>query len=97
VDRLWPRGLRKDQAHVDVWLREVAPSTGLRKWFGHDPSRWEEFRERFYSELDRNPVVGELRRQARGNVTLLFGARETCYNNAEALREYLQSRPPNRH
>ena len=91
VDRLWPRGLRKDEARIDHWLKEIAPSTALRKWFGHDPARWEEFRRRYFAELDgRAPVVEELRKRTqRTLVTLVYGAKDQIHNNAAALKDYL--------
>jgi uncharacterized protein YeaO (DUF488 family) len=94
VDRLWPRGLRKDQARLDGWLKEIAPSTALRKWFGHDPARWEEFRRRYFAELDGcAPVVEEARQWTqRGRVTLVYGARDETHNHAVALQEYLRRR-----
>ena len=94
VDRLWPRGLRKDQARIECWLKEIAPSTALRKWFGHDPTRWEEFRRRYFAELDgRAPIVEELReRTQQGLVTLVYGARDETHNHAVALQEYLRRR-----
>lgn len=95
VDRLWPRGVRKSGARIERWLKEVAPSTALRKWFGHDPAKWEEFRKRYFAELDeRAPVVEELYRQAKqGPVTLVYGARDETYNHAAALKDYLGRRP----
>ena len=92
VDRLWPRGLSKDAAKVDLWLKEVAPSTGLRKWFGHDPAKWEEFRRRYFAELDAAAeAIESLRRLAKGRrVTLVHGARDTEHNDAVALLEYLR-------
>jgi len=96
VDRLWPRGLTKEAARVDLWARELAPSHGLRRWFGHDPSRWEEFRRRYREELQRPEVqeaLAELVKRARaGNVTLLFGARDERHNNAVVLAEVLRDR-----
>jgi uncharacterized protein YeaO (DUF488 family) len=94
VDRLWPRGLSKEKAEVDVWLKEVAPSDELRKWFGHEAGKWDEFRRRYFAELDANEAaVTELRKEVgRGNATLLFGTKETEHNNAVALREYLKGR-----
>jgi len=94
IDRLWPRGLAKADAAVDHWLRELAPSAGLRRWFGHDPARWDEFRRRYFAELGAEPATGalaELHALIAGPrpVTLLYGAREEEYNNAVALREYL--------
>jgi uncharacterized protein YeaO (DUF488 family) len=92
VDRIWPRGLSKERAAVDLWLKEIAPSRDLRRWFGHDPSRWQEFKRRYFRELSHEEEpLNELRSQARKNtVTLLFGTREERYNNAEALKEYLR-------
>lgn len=91
VDRLWPRGLTKEKAAIDVWLKEVSPSNELRKWYGHDPEKWDEFRRRFGAELDANPeAVAELRAELKkGRATLLFSSKETEINNAMALREYL--------
>ena len=98
VDRLWPRGLTREAAQVDHWLRELAPSNELRKWFGHDPERWDEFRRR-YAEALQTPAataaVDELRNLigAHPVVTLLYAARDTTHNNAEALRLWLESGP----
>jgi len=91
VDRLWPRGVRKSDAAIDRWLKEVAPSTGLRRWFGHDPSRWEEFRRRYRAELSRNTaLVDELRALARkGRLTLVYAARDEVHNEAVMLRDVL--------
>ncbi len=94
VDRIWPRGLGKDSARVDDWLKDVAPSTALRKWFGHDPKKWNEFRRRYFRELDASPAVvtrlGALARRRR--VTLLFAAKDIEHNNAVALKAYLGRR-----
>jgi uncharacterized protein YeaO (DUF488 family) len=93
VDRLWPRGLKKDEARIDHWLKEVAPSTELRRWFGHDPARWDEFRSRYAAELRANPsALDELRRLLRGPgvATLLFSAHDAEHNNAVALAEILE-------
>ncbi|MDZ7829942.1 MAG: DUF488 domain-containing protein [Halofilum sp. (in: g-proteobacteria)] len=92
VDRVWPRGLRRADAAIDAWMREIAPSTELRKWFGHDPARWDEFRRRYHAELDARPeLVAELRdRVAQGTVTLCYAARDREHNNAVALKEYLE-------
>ena len=91
VDRLWPRGLRKSDAAIDRWLKELAPSTELRKWFGHDPARWEEFRRRYRAELsDKCALIDELRKLARDRpVTLLFAAHDEQHNQAVVLRELL--------
>ena len=93
VDRLWPRGIRRAEAQVDRWLKDIGPSTALRKWFGHDPARWDEFKRRYFEELDqKGAVVKELRTTAAGQtITLLFGATDTRCNNAVCLREYLES------
>ncbi len=94
VDRVWPRGLSKEKVQADKWLKEAAPSTELRKWFGHDPEKWDEFRERYSAELDDKPeLVEELREEIRSStVTLLYSAKDTEHNQAVALRDYLQSR-----
>lgn len=91
VDALWPRGVSKDALQAEAWLKAVAPSTALRKWFGHDPARWEGFRKRYLAELDANPdAVAELRAHlGHGPVTLLYGARDQEHNNAVVLRDYL--------
>lgn len=93
VDRIWPRGLSKESAHVDEWLKDVAPTTELRAWFGHDPDRFAEFEARYRAELQGNPAVGLLRDILRTHqqVTLLFGARDTEHNQAVVLRDYLQA------
>ena len=92
VDRLWPRGLKKEAARLDDWLKEIAPSNELRKWFGHDPDRWEEFKVRYFHELERqNEAINKIREKASSStVTLLFAARDETHNNAVALREYLE-------
>jgi len=97
VDRLWPRGLTKQAARIDLWLKEIAPSAKLRKWFGHDPSKWSEFRKRYFRELEENhDTLAELENIVRkGRVTLVFGARDEEHNNAVALKEYLASRHSN--
>ncbi|PTN12760.1 uncharacterized protein YeaO (DUF488 family) [Nitrosomonas aestuarii] len=93
VDRLWPRGLSKQAAKVDVWIKEIAPSSELRRWYGHDPNKWTEFRNRYTAELRANPcpvetVLAEVR---EGIVTFLYSAKETRMNNATALRDYIAS------
>ena len=94
VDRLWPRGIDKKKLRLDFWYKDVAPSSQLRKWFSHDPARWDEFRRRYFAELNSNPAVwsplAELARN--GNVTLLYSAKDEKHNNAEALRDYLESK-----
>jgi uncharacterized protein YeaO (DUF488 family) len=93
VDRLWPRGLKKEDAVLDLWVKELAPSTALRQWFGHEPVRWEGFRHRYATELDA--VADHWRplaeRAARRRVTLLYGARDEEHNNAVALKAYLDN------
>jgi uncharacterized protein YeaO (DUF488 family) len=94
VERLWPRGVAKANLHVEAWLKDVAPSTDLRKWFGHDPARWDEFRRRYRDELDAHahawqPIVTAAR---RGRVTLVYSAHDTEHNNAVALKEYVEAR-----
>ena len=91
VDRLWPRGLTKEKARVDLWLKDVAPSTELRKWFAHDPAKWAEFRLRYREELKRNKEqVSLLRREAaKGTVTLVYGAKDQEHNEAVILQKLL--------
>ena len=92
VDRLWPRGLAKEKLACDLWLKEIAPSPGLRRWFGHVPERWQEFRRRYIAELDKQPeLVEQLREQARKTpLTLLYAARDETHNQAVVLKEYLE-------
>ena len=92
IDRLWPRGISREQAKLDAWDRELPPSTKLRKWFAHDPSRFEEFRRRYIEELrDQRPRLTELRRRARsGTLTLVYSARDTEHNDAVVLAEVLR-------
>jgi uncharacterized protein YeaO (DUF488 family) len=91
VDGLWPRGISKQQARLDGWWRTLAPGKGLRQWFAHDPSRWEGFKERYFTELDaKHEALSALAETYRGGrLTLLFAARDPVHNNAVALREYL--------
>lgn len=91
VDRLWPRGVSKQRAQLDEWLRDIAPSTELRKWYSHDPARWEEFRERYQAELEENrETLDRLAEQARGQtLTLLYAARDDKHNSAEVVKRYL--------
>ena len=94
VDRLWPRGLAKADAAIDLWLKEVAPSAELRRWFGHDPEKWEEFRRRYRDELDGNAeAIEELRRVIAGKdkVMLLYAAHDDEHNNAVVLLDYLKA------
>jgi uncharacterized protein YeaO (DUF488 family) len=93
VDRLWPRGIGKDKLRVNAWLKDVAPSTELRKWFGHDPTKWSEFRRQYFSELKTNPNAWRpiVEAERRGAVTLLYGANDETHNNAVALCEFLKA------
>ncbi len=93
VDRLWPRGVSREEAHVHAWLKEIAPSAELRRWFGHDPDKWDAFRRRYLEELENNPAaVEELKRQiGQSTATLLYGARDTEHNNALVLRDFIDS------
>lgn len=95
VDRIWPRGMTREQVQADQWLKEIAPSSSLRRWFGHDRGRWDEFRPRYLLELDAHPErVEPLRADAaQGRVTLLYAARDTECNHAVALRDYLLAQP----
>jgi len=94
IDRLWPRGLKKEDAQIDEWLKEIAPSNELRKWFNHDPNKWSEFKKKFFTELlgKRDMVEGIINTARKGTVTLLFGSKEERFNNAVALKEYIDSR-----
>lgn len=94
VDRVWPRGLSKESVQADSWLKDLAPSTELRKWFGHDPEKWDEFKKRYFQELDENAeLVDELLDKAGSNtVTLLFAAKDEEHNQAVALAEYVRDR-----
>lgn len=91
VDRLWPRGLAKDAAAIDEWLKDAGPSTDLRRWFGHDPARFDEFADRYRAELEDSDTLAELRARCREHpvVTLLYGARDTRHNQAVVLRDLL--------
>jgi uncharacterized protein YeaO (DUF488 family) len=92
VERLWPRGLTKERADVDLWLKDVAPSPELRKWFGHDPARWEQFQERYRRELRKQEDAVQLLKQKakQGSVTLVYAARDEEHNGALALKRFLQ-------
>ena len=91
VDRLWPRGLTKAKANVDLWFKDIAPSTELRKWFGHDPAKWEEFKKRYRVELEANDEQVSLLQQEvkKGTVTLVYGAKDEEHNEAVVLKELL--------
>ncbi len=94
IDRLWPRGLKKEDARIDEWIKEIAPSNELRKWFGHDPKKWGEFKKRFFTELHgkQGVVDGIISAARKGTVTLLFGSKEERFNNAVALKEYIDAK-----
>ena len=94
VDKLWPRGVSKDKAELDMWLKEVAPSDDLRKWFSHDPGKWKEFKERYFKELDqKTEYVDQIIERAEDNdVTLLYAAKDEEYNNAVVLMEYVKNK-----
>jgi uncharacterized protein YeaO (DUF488 family) len=98
IDRLWPRGVSRERARLDGWERDLAPSTELRKWFGHDPDRFAEFRRRYIDELrEQRPLLTELRRRARsGRLTLIHAARDTEHNDAVVLAEVLRRGLPQR-
>lgn len=90
VDRLWPRGLSKVDAKVDLWLKEIAPSTELRKWFGHDPEKWKDFQSKYKTELKGNPALAELKAAVKdAKATLLFAAKDEDHNNAVVLKQIL--------
>jgi len=91
VDRIWPRGIKKDK--IDIWLKDIAPSNELRKWYNHDPNKWEEFKRRYFDELDKNLKINELLQLIRKNenITLLY-ASKSPYNNAIALKEYIEKK-----
>ena len=93
VERLWPRGIKKEALHLDAWMKDVAPSTELRKWFNHDPERWNEFRNRYFAELAANPESWRaLLENAPGRLTLVYSSHDQEHNNAVALREYLEKK-----
>jgi uncharacterized protein YeaO (DUF488 family) len=94
VDRVWPRGVGKEEARLDEWCREIAPSDELRRWYGHAPEKWPEFRRRYFAELaEKEEIVAELVQKVRGEgLTLVFGARDEEHNNAVVLKEYLEMR-----
>jgi uncharacterized protein YeaO (DUF488 family) len=94
VERLWPRGVSKDAARIDLWVKTLAPSTGLRRWYGHDPRRWPEFRSRYLAELETQAeaVQALLKEIERGPVTFVYASRETRHNSATVLKAYLEGR-----
>lgn len=94
IDHLWPRGVKKEAAAIDEWLKDIAPSTDLRKWFSHDPNKWDEFRGRYFMELDKNrETVAKLAKKMKAEtVTLVYASKEERFNNAVALKEYVETR-----
>jgi uncharacterized protein YeaO (DUF488 family) len=94
VERLWPRGMKKDALHMDGWYKNLAPSDDLRRWFSHDPAKWKEFQRRYRAELADNPAACQplLDAAKQGNITLLYSAHDTEHNNAIALKSYLEER-----
>jgi|SRR5581483_2075788 len=92
VERLWPRGIKKTSLHADDWLKDAAPSTELRKWFNHDPERWQEFRSKYFAELKQHPDAWTpiLDAAHKGTVTLLYSSHDEVHNNAAALKEYIE-------
>jgi uncharacterized protein YeaO (DUF488 family) len=92
IERLWPRGVKKTSLRIDGWLKDAGPSTELREWFSHDPAKWQEFRRRYFEELDRTPDAWAPIRDAtrQGTVTLLYSSHDTEHNNAVALKEYVE-------
>lgn len=90
VDRLWPRGVTKPKANIDHWVKDLAPSTELRKWFGHDPEKWSEFQKKYRAELKDNPALSEIRTLSRqGNITLIYAAKDELHNHALVLKQVL--------
>jgi uncharacterized protein YeaO (DUF488 family) len=91
VDRLWPRGLKKEEVVFDEWLKDISPSNELRKWFGHDPARWEEFKRKYKKELeDKGEIIDDLKREAgQGTITFLYSAKDEEHNNAVILKEII--------
>ena len=94
VERLWPRGVRKADVHIDGWQKEVGPSDHLRKWFSHDPAKWTEFQHKYFAELEQRPEAYQpiLEAAERGTVTLLYSSHDTEHNNAVALKSYLEAK-----
>lgn len=103
VDRLWPRGLSKDKVRIDLWQKEIAPSNSLRKWFGHDEKKWNEFKRRYFKELDGKKelvsvILSKVKEESiSSTITLLYGTKEARFNNAVALKEYVEDRAKEYH
>lgn len=96
VDRLWPRGIKKEKAKVDIWMKEIAPSPGLRKWFNHEPTKWEGFKKAYKEELEHSKAIGELERYIGVNkkITLLYAASDQEHNHALVLLDYIREKFP---
>ncbi len=94
VERLWPRGLKKEDAKIDEWVKELAPSTELRKWYSHDPAKWTQFKQKYWNELgNKKESLLKLAKEAsKGNITFVFGSKEEKLNNAAALKEYIETK-----
>ena len=95
VDRIWPRGVSKKDLQIDDWIKDIAPSSELRKWFSHDPEKWDKFKSRYFAELDDKREITEKLKsklKEKGKLTLVYSAKDTEHNNAKALKEYLQSK-----
>ena len=93
IDRLWPRGISKDKARIDLWLKDIAPSAELRKWFNHDQAKWIKFKEKYFKELNSVPELTEMivDKLKDGDVTLIYSSKEEQFNNAVALKEYIEN------
>lgn len=96
IDRLWPRGIKKEGSHIDKWFKDIAPSTELRKWFGHDPEKWEEFRRKYHTELSGSVALKELAADIDKHkvITLLFGSKELTHNHAIVLQQFINQQLP---
>jgi uncharacterized protein YeaO (DUF488 family) len=93
VDRLWPRGIKKEKAGIDLWLKDAAPSDALRKWFNHEPQKWGDFKKKYFAELEHKQcILGPIIERLEGDVTLLYSAKGLKHNNAVALKEYLEKK-----
>lgn len=92
VDRLWPRGIKKEELHIDTWLKEIAPSTGLRKWFDHDPKKWQIFKQKYNAELKHSPAAKDIAELVKKHksVTLVYSAKDEQHNNAIVIKEFLE-------
>jgi len=92
VDRLWPRGISKDKAKIDLWLKDIAPSDSLRTWFAHDSAKWVVFKQKYFREIDNNKaLIKEITKRVKVGVTLLYAAKDEQHNNAQALKEYMEA------